>query len=65
MKIESNVPLPNKFPFSQMKVGDSFLLPDHIKRTAASVSARRFGDKNQMKFTIRKTEEGFRCWRIE
>lgn len=65
MKIESNVPLPSKFPFAQMKVGDSFLAPPDINRTSVSVSAKRFGTKHGMKFTVRKVEQGFRCWRTE
>ena len=64
-KIDSNIPLPTKWPFAKMKVGDSFAVPDDVKRQAIAVAAMRYGIKNDMKFTIRKTLEGnLRCWRI-
>jgi hypothetical protein len=64
MKIEKNIPLPIKYPFAQMEVGDSFLLPEGMKRNAASVAAMRYGNPLGRRFTIRKTPEGFRCWRV-
>lgn len=63
------------WPFGEMKVGDSFLVPDtqdlsaakakgggyHKVRTAASY----YGLRNPpFKFSIRSTLEGLRCWRI-
>lgn len=66
MKVESNIPLPAIYPFAKMKVGDSFAIPADIKRTAVSVSAKRFGVKHNMRFTIRKMPDGsYRCWRLE
>lgn len=64
MTIEKGIPLPAKFPFAAMKVGDSFLVEKEITRTAVSVAAKRFGDKNNMKFTVRKSEGHLRCWRL-
>lgn len=68
--IDKNVPLPSKgealsrgYPFHQMDVGDSFLStePD---RTRLASAVHWFGARNGKKFTIRKTEGGFRVWRI-
>ncbi len=62
--VERGVPLPGKYPFDTMEVGDSFALPKDVKRTTVSVAAMRYGRERGMKFTIRNTPLGFRCWRI-
>lgn len=65
MKIDKNIPLPAKYPFAEMQVGDSFLVPEGISRTSIGVAAKRFGDKHGMRFTIRLNEKRLlRCWRI-
>ena len=65
-RIDKNVPIPKRFPFESMEVGDSFALPADAKRTAMSVAAMRYGRKHGMKFTIRQlADKTFRCWRIE
>ena len=54
-----------KYPFDGMEVGDSFLVPSHVNRTTVSVAAKRWGEKHDVKFTIRMTEDRtLRCWRI-
>lgn len=64
--IDSNVPLPTRYPFAGMKVGDSFLVPSGVTRQAVAVAASRYGRKHKMKFSTRKLKEGgFRCWRLE
>jgi hypothetical protein len=66
MKVQKNIPLPRKWPFADMKVGDSFAMPADVKRVAVSVAAMRYGRKHGMKFTIRQiADKTFRCWRIE
>jgi hypothetical protein len=66
MKIDKRVPLPYKFPFAKMKIGDSFAVPPDVKRAAVSVAAMRYGRKHGMKFTVRQVaDKTFRCWRIE
>lgn len=66
MKVDKNIPLPRKFPFADMKVGDSFAVPADIKRPAVTVAAMRYGRKHGMKFTVRQVaDKTFRCWRIE
>lgn len=66
MKIESNIPIPqkksvSKFPFGEMKVGDSFLAPQgaHISGSVGYYKLLNPG-KN---FKTRKTAEGIRVWR--
>ena len=64
--IDSNVPLPMKYPFDKMKVGDSFLVPSDVTRQAVAVAASRYGKAHNMKFSTRQLKDGsFRCWRIE
>jgi hypothetical protein len=65
IKIESGIPMPAKFPFAEMKVNDSFLVPESTSKNVVGVYARRHAIKTGMKFTVRKTPEGYRCWRIE
>lgn len=62
--VESNIPTPTRYPFAQMKVGDSFAIPDEIKSGSIKVNASRYGKQNNMKFTIRRTADGYRCWRV-
>jgi len=75
MEIEQNIPIPPrhrhrlKYPFRDMAVGDSVLIPLDVNskedetrvRGAANVFRRRTG----WKLTVRKSEGGFRVWRTE
>jgi hypothetical protein len=64
--VEKNIPLPLKFPFDQMEVGDSFAIPSEVKRATVAVYARRYGDKHGMKFITRQMTDGIiRCWRTK
>lgn len=67
-KIEKNISITprcaySKWPFSRMAVGESFLLPAGTNRAAAATAASYFGKRNNKKYSIRKTEDGIRCWR--
>lgn len=65
MKVEKGIPIPARYPFNQMEVGDSFVVPMEITRYAVSTAAHRYGHKNNMKFTVRLTNKRIlRCWRI-
>lgn len=65
-RIDKNVPIPVKFPFAKMKIGDSFAVPPDVKRPAVTVAAMRFGRKYGVKFTVRQVaDKTYRCWRIE
>lgn len=66
MKVEKNIPVPRKYPFAEMQVGDSFEVPEGTKRTTVNVAAKRYGMMHNMKFTVRLTpERKLRCWRVE
>lgn len=67
-KIETGIPCPrkprNKYPFSDMKVGDSFFWSNgdgSTIRSAASVSSQRL----KYKFSVVKENGGFRVFRIQ
>ncbi len=66
MKLDKNIPIPKKYPFAEMQVGDSFVIADGVKRTTVSVASIRYGKATGKKFTTRKVLEGvYRCWRTE
>lgn len=63
--IKSSVPLPApraKYPFAQMKVGDSFFADRY---RAAQAAAWKYGVRNGMRFTVREENGGVRVWRVE
>lgn len=69
-KIEKSEPIPqvkmrSSWPFGDMEVGDSFLIPEGSpeQRTVAS-AASYYGTRNGKKFSQRLTEEGTRVWRV-
>lgn len=68
--IEKDVPMPklpsalrvkgsSKYPFARMEVGDSF-----FSATNAQSAALRYGRSNNMRFSARKLEVGYRIWRV-
>ncbi len=70
-KIEKNVPIPNdalnnnRYPFTKMEVGDSFLITDDTpsRSVLAGQASRRYAPK---RFVGRKAEGGGRrIWRVE
>lgn len=69
-KVENEVPLPaprpyTKYPFHDMKVGDSFAIPAELI-DKASRAAYAHGKAHGMRFTTRTLEDGSgRCWRVE
>ena len=73
MKIESGIPVPknktskSKYPFAEMRVGDSFFLEGNPGAQQSVLgSASSFYTKRHpgMKFTVRREEMGARIWRI-
>ena len=65
MKIDKGIPYPArkaKYPFNEMDVGDSFFIEAGFD--AARSSSAVFGSRNNKKFSFRKVDGGFRCWRI-
>jgi len=69
IKIDKNIPFveskayTSKYPFNKMNIGDSFLVEVQDERKIAS-AASYFGTRNSMKFSVRNTDKGLRCWRI-
>lgn len=65
VKVDKGIPVPVSFPFSEMEVGDSFAVPESIKRTTVNVAAKRYADKHGGKFTVRlMPDRSYRCWRV-
>jgi hypothetical protein len=66
-KIERNIPIParRKYPFSEMKPGDSFLL-HNARRSTVNARAVGFAKRKNppWRFSIRNTPKGCRCWRV-
>lgn len=71
-KIESNVPIVSyggwsgkrKYPFNEMKPGDSFLINGDADPKRVAMASHAFGKVHGYKFGTRRTPEGYRCWRI-
>jgi hypothetical protein len=72
-EIQKGLPVPTtrktgrSYPFAQMAVGDSFLVPDAKRSCPIGTNAINFTKKHQptWKFTTRKLPEGVRVWRIQ
>lgn len=63
--IEKNVPLFKRYPFADMKPGDSFVVPKNIQRVTVYMAAKRYGERHNQTYAVRQTPEGLRCWRLE
>jgi len=63
--IEKNIPIPVRYPFAQMQVGDSFAIPPNVNRTTVASSALKYGRQHGMKFVVRMVaDRSYRCWRV-
>ncbi len=64
-KIEKNVSIARatKFPFSAMEVGDSFAVPEEDHKSCA-VTASGVNKSTDKRFTVRKHDGAYRCWRV-
>ena len=73
-EIEHGVAIPDKrYPFSELKVGDSFFIPfedpsskaeNMLVSSAVSSSASHKGKILGRKFTMRTLYDGVRVWRV-
>lgn len=71
-KIEKNVPMPSqlhtkspKYPFRDMAIGDSFVVPVGEVKNARSCAYQFCMRNRPKKIVIRKQEDGsYRCWRM-
>ena len=58
---------PTKYPFRQMKVGDSFFVPDENgkkMRDVVGASTANWGKAHGAKFSCRSVDGGTRVWRV-
>lgn len=68
VRIDKNIPIPRsrgKYPFREMEVGDSFLCPKGSEKTIYSAAGQATTRIKGRRFIVRKTEDGFRVWRVE
>lgn len=71
-KIEKGIPLSDRrgkrkaqYPFGDMKPGDSFAIPETVNVDSVRTAASWHGMRNDgQKFSVRNTEDGYRCWRV-
>ncbi len=72
IKIDRGVPMParptppgrkTRYQWEKMEVGDSFLFPRGLR--GAHQQAAQASKKYGRTFRVRKTPDGFRCWRVE
>jgi hypothetical protein len=71
-KIEHDVPFTVRgarlsYPFSEMKVGDSFALPVKDQKKVAAAACHH-GKRHKMKLSVRKDPQNkarYRCWRVK
>lgn len=70
IKIEKNIPIPSsspkssKYQFYEMEVGESFCCSIEFEKSLRTQSYN-FGTKVKRKFSVRKTNDGIRVWRIK
>lgn len=71
-KVEKNIAVPERrkrkgasYPFAQMEIGDSFACAQSdYGRVQAAMRTYSYHHV-PVSFTLRKTDDGFRCWRVE
>jgi hypothetical protein len=72
--VDQNIPLPEKtycghdakYPFRQLKVGESFCLPDLSTERSIRACVAYYRQRYGLKFTVRRTADGgVRVWRTE
>ena len=54
---------PAKYPWREMKVGDSFLFPVCVGRAGHTAALQASVDGR--KFKVCKMDDGYRCWRVQ
>jgi len=77
--VEKDVPMlnvprggrPCKYPFNEMNIGDSFLVPfsdlEGLPKPRVKIwsAASYYGSRHSVKFSVHKiNEEGYRVWRV-
>jgi len=66
--IDADVPMPKKgvvkYPFSDMRVGESVYFEGMDTNSKPAVAARRYNSRGKL-FECRKVSGGLRIWRVE
>lgn len=75
IKVDKNIPVPSNlvrkgregiYPYTTMKVGESFLIPKGKELSAKSCAVHQIKNHNlTAQFAFYPTSEGLRCWRIK
>lgn len=70
VEIERGIPVPKpvrpeKYPFRELKVGESFLVDWEPKIVRVRYAAAMAAKRQKRKFATRQVEGGVRVWRIE
>lgn len=74
--VEKNIPIPSRvwkhgthgrYPYSEMKIGDSFLYPKNVSHAAASSGAYQWArvNKKKWRFACRMVNGKIRIWRVK
>lgn len=66
--IDTTIPAPDarsKYPFADLKPGESVFLPGVKSRSKEYRAAQRVADYYKRKFALRVSPEGLRVWRLE
>ena len=73
IQIDSDIPAPerrkyhgghSKYPWKELKVGQSFVAP-WVDKNSANSTVWRAGKTHGVKFVVRKEGKGYRVWRVE
>jgi hypothetical protein len=65
MKIDSDIPLKAriKYPYVELDVGQSFLIPADVSLQAVCNMNYRYGKRHGRRYVARKQDDGTRVWR--
>jgi hypothetical protein len=71
IRVDRSIPMPPNrknsiYPWDGMKIGDSFLFPSDAKNSRQGYHniAKYAGMRRGWSFSVRKTDDGYRCWRV-
>lgn len=76
LPVDKDIPIPqayktrpDKYPFAQLEVGDSFFIENANKRFSIYANVRHFNERRklheQIKVCQRREGNGVRIWRVE
>ena len=68
VKIDKGIPIPSnvsKYPWADLKIGDSFLAPGLVVSSQISATIRYQRSKRGHEYRCKKEDDGLRIWRIK